>query len=239
MPWGIDRDEVEATLRHWGLRAAGVAFLPHRNPRGLPRLLADMASHVPVAQDAVPSLVHVTISTAPRYSRKPEMTFMSHDTSNAGTMGDVMSAAAQNARQREDIARATRQVVSKRVAIGIAAAFDPLRADHIELSRMVPEKVEAFSTAGLVMLTQSGQANRRMIRFASDEVMTTARAARELTDCWGPAAFAEAQNRLTREWFHRATSNFFTMGMLALTAQAAAMAPIHQTVVGNAERLAE
>jgi hypothetical protein len=47
---------------------------------------------------------------------------------------------------------------------------------------MVPERVEAFSTASMVMLKQSGQASRQMMmRSASDEVMTTARAMTEMT----------------------------------------------------------
>ena len=33
-------------------------------PRGLPRLLADMTSHIPVARHAVPSLAHVTMANA-------------------------------------------------------------------------------------------------------------------------------------------------------------------------------
>jgi hypothetical protein len=52
-----------------------------------------------------------------------------------------------------------------------------------------------------------------------------------------PAAWAEAQSRFARAWFSRATSSLNMMGMLMLTAQAAAMAPIRQTVAANAERL--
>ena len=155
------------------------------------------------------------------------------------TFNGVLDAATHNANSSNELAIAAGEVIARRVALGVAAAFDPMQADYAEFGRMLPEKMQAFSAAGTIMLEQSSQAGWEITRLASDEVMTTARAARELTDCWGPAAFAEAQNRLAREWLNRATSNFFTMGMLALTAQAAAMAPIHQTVVGNAERLAE
>jgi hypothetical protein len=102
---------------------------------------------------------------------------------------------------------------------------------------MVPEKVEAFSTAGMVMLTQSGQANREMIRSASEEVVTTARATMEMTGCFSPVALAEAQSRFAHAWFTRATSRWIAMGIRVFEAQAAAMAPIRQTVVANAERL--
>ena len=64
MPWGINRDEVEPTLRRWHPRVATVAFLSYRSPRGLPRLFAGMTSQIPVARHRVPSLVHVTIANA-------------------------------------------------------------------------------------------------------------------------------------------------------------------------------
>ena len=48
----------------------------------------------------------------------------------------------------------------------------------------------------MVMLKQSGQANRQMMRFASDEVMTTARATVEMTGCSSPAAVAEAAEQV-------------------------------------------
>ncbi len=102
---------------------------------------------------------------------------------------------------------------------------------------MVREKVETFSAAGMVMLDRSSQANRQLLRLASDEAVTTARATIEMTSCSSPAALAEAQGRFVRAWFDRVTSSFITMGMLALNAQAAAMAPIRHTVIANAERL--
>ena len=165
------------------------------------------------------------------------MNSLNDEESTEDAVGGFLAAAAQNARYGGDIALATTQVIARRVALGMAATFNPLRADRAEFSRMVPEKVEAFSTAGIVMLTQSGQANREMIRSASNEVMTTARATMEMTGCFSPAALAEAQSRFARAWFTRATSRWIAMGNRVFEAQAAAMAPIRQTVVANAERL--
>jgi hypothetical protein len=159
------------------------------------------------------------------------------DTSTADTMSDLLTVATQNAMRGSDIVVATTQVIAKRVGLGLAAAFNPLRADHVEFARMVPEKVETFSAAGMILLKESGQANRQLIRLASDQAMTTARATIEMTGCSSPVALAEAQGRFARAWFDRVTSSFITMGLLALTTQAAAMAPIRQTVVANAERL--
>jgi hypothetical protein len=267
MPWGINRDEIGPTLRRWHPLVAGVAFLDHRAPRGLPRLLSDMTNHIPFARHGIPSLVHVTTAdmdgqpatlwsvaaseiplefgleekslhrNGPPASRKPKMTSNSGDVSSADTIGGVLTAATQNVMHGGDIARATSQVIAKRVALGMVAAFDPLQADQVEFARIIPEKVEAFSTAGMVMLMQSNQVNRQMVRFAYGEVMATARATIEMAGCSSPATLAKAQSRFARAWFSRAASSCIALGMLALTAQAAAMAPIRQTVVANAERL--
>ena len=62
MPWGINRDEVEPTLRRWHPHVATVAFLSYLSPRGLPRFFAEMTNQIPVARHGVPSLVYVTFA---------------------------------------------------------------------------------------------------------------------------------------------------------------------------------
>jgi O-methyltransferase involved in polyketide biosynthesis len=265
MPWGINRDELEPTLRNWLPLVATVEFLDYRAPRGMPRVLAEMTNHIPVARHAVPSLVHVSMANAAslrtmnantiagetsptsgheEYGSKnlttfkePHMTATNGNVSRADTTDGILAMARQNASRGHDLAKATARIIAKRVALGLAAALDPMHADHVEFARMVPEKVEAFSAAGMVMLNQSGEASRQMMRLASEEVMTTACATIEMTGCSSPAAWADAQSRFARAWLSRATSSFNTMGMLMLTAQAAAMAPIRQTVTANTERL--
>ena len=263
MPWGINRDEIEPTLRRWHPGVATVALLSYQSPRGIPRLVAGMTNQMPVARHGVPSLVHVTMANdvgqstmttaiagetasefdlegeSPHFrtAGKQNMTSMNDDESTADAMGGFLAAVAQNARCGGDIVLATTQVLARRMALGIAATCNPLWADRDEFSRMVPEKVEAFSAAGMVMITQSGQVNQQMMRSASDEAMTAARAAMEMTGCFGPAALADVQSRFARAWFTRATSNWISMGIRIFEAQSAAMAPIRQTVVGNAERL--
>jgi O-methyltransferase involved in polyketide biosynthesis len=61
MPWGIDRDEIEDTLRRWHPGLAAFGFLDYRAPRGMQRLLADMVAWMPVFRHEVPSLLHVTL----------------------------------------------------------------------------------------------------------------------------------------------------------------------------------
>jgi hypothetical protein len=155
---------------------------------------------------------------------------------NADTMDSVLSVARQNAMRGADIVTATTQVIAKRVALGMAAAFDPAHADHAEFARIVPEKVKAFTTSGMAMLQQTRQATQQMIQLASDEA-ATAHTVIEIPDYSSPAALAEAHGRFVQACFSRATSSLMKMGMLVLAAQAAVMEPIHATVVGNAERL--
>jgi Leucine carboxyl methyltransferase len=173
-------------------------------------------------------------TTAPR---KQQMTSVNGGLPGAGTIGDVFAVATRNTSRGGDLAIATSQVMAKRVAIGMAAALDPLGADHMEFARIVPEKVEAFSAAGMILLQQSHQANRQMTRLASDEVVTTARATIAMAGCSSPANLVAAQSRFALAWFDRATSTIIAMGLLALDVQDSAMAPIRQTVAANAERL--
>jgi hypothetical protein len=116
-----------------------------------------------------------------------------HDNDATGdAMGGFVAAAAQNARCAGDIAIAAGHVIIKRVALGIAAAFDPGARDHAELARMVTEKVEAFSSAGMAMLTQSHQASQHIVHLAFREVLTTARATIAMTGCRSPAALVSS-----------------------------------------------
>jgi hypothetical protein len=164
------------------------------------------------------------------------MTASSDTISRADTMENVLSVATQNAMRSADIVTATAQVIARRMALGVAAAFDPVNADHVEFARIVPEKVKAFSNSSMVMLQQTRQATRQLMRFASDEA-ATASAAIEIPDYSNPAALVAAQGELARACFSWTASSLIKMGMLALTIQAATMRPIHETVVRNAERL--
>jgi len=265
MPWGIDRDEIEPTLRRWIPHVASVAFLDYGSPRGLPRVLADMTKHIPVARHGVPSLVQVftetptfqaatsskaaakETSTAPGLedrspTRNPQMTSIDEasrhdDPADTNTMVDMLTMATRNNSQSNDLVKGATQVVAKRVALGMAAAFHPSRADDVEFTRMVPEKMEAFSAASAVMLRQSDVVSRRVMSFHSDEVAIAVRAGAEMIGCGDPMSLAKSQVRFARAWFDRAASNFITLGMLALTGQAATMAPIRETVFANADRL--
>ena len=71
MPWGINCDEIEPTLRHWYPLLATVEFLRYRVPRGVLHDLDPIFRLNPLLRSAVPNLVHVTT--------------MSSETGNSGT----------------------------------------------------------------------------------------------------------------------------------------------------------
>jgi hypothetical protein len=149
----------------------------------------------------------------------------------------MFAEASRSAERGNDLVAAAGKIVEKRVALGLKGFQNLKQADHIEFARMVPEKVEAFSAAGMAMLKHSNQTKRQMLHFAAAEITATGRAAVGMIGCSSPTAFIEAQSKFARAWFDRTTSNFIAAGMLSLKGQDAVMAPIRQTVAANADRL--
>jgi hypothetical protein len=60
MPWGIDCDEIEPTLRHWSPLLANVELLRYGMPRGVLHHFDPVFRLNPLFRNAVPNLVHVT-----------------------------------------------------------------------------------------------------------------------------------------------------------------------------------
>ncbi|HEY0424107.1 MAG TPA: phasin family protein [Rhodopila sp.] len=153
------------------------------------------------------------------------------------SMTGVLEAATRNANSSNDLALAAAQVIARRAALGLAAIFDPMGADHVEFGRMVPEKVEAFSAAGMIMMRHATQAGEQIAQFASDAVMAAVRATVAIVGSASPAAMAETQGQFAKSWFEQAASNFMAIGILALGAQEAALVPIQETLAANSARL--
>lgn len=165
------------------------------------------------------------------------MTLINDDSTDVDTIGSMLAEATRSAGRGNDLAVAAGKIVEKRVALGMKGFQNLDEADHLEFARMVPEKVEAFSAAGIAMLKHSSQANRQMMSFASAELKATGQAAVGMAGCSSPVAIMEVQSKFARAWFDRTTSNFIAAGMLSLRGQDAVMAPIRQTVAANTDRL--
>ena len=159
------------------------------------------------------------------------------DVPETHTIGGLMAAVTRNTRRGGDVATVTHQVVAKRVALGMAAALDPLSADHGEFAQIIPEKVEAFTSASMIMIERVNQASHQLARLASDELAAVASATIAMAGHFNPTDLADAQRSFALAWFARVASSFFSMGMLGLDAHDDGMAPIRRTVEANAERL--
>lgn len=61
MPWGIDRHEIEPTLKRWLPRAERVTLVPFGYLRGWPGLLLPIASRTPGLRNLLPSVVRVSL----------------------------------------------------------------------------------------------------------------------------------------------------------------------------------
>ena len=236
MPWGINRDEVKPTLKRWNARLTSVEFLYYRSPRGLPLLFARASRSIPFLRHEVPSLVHVTIPETFDQSSIPD-TDDECEPDVKATVGSVFAAAERNSDQSRDLMIAAGNVIAKRMTLGIGCALDPPHAGHDEFAGIVPEKVEAFSHATMITLDRSADAVRQVSRLVYVDAMTTTRATIAMAACAGPAELAKAQTDFVLGWLDRARSNFAAMGMLALSAQDAALAPIRRSVHANVERL--
>ncbi len=236
MPWGIDRDELEPTLQSWHGRRGEITFLDYRMPRGLSALLFMLVELMPCVRHELPCLIHLSLETCNTgHTNLPANTASYGEAQN---LSDVLAKASDNADRSGDLAKAAGGVMAKRLALGVAAAFDPLQADHAEFARMVPEKVQAFTEVGMIMLRQTEQANRQMTRFGQEELARTTRETMAMARCTNPAELVLAQTRFALGLFERASAQFVAMSMLMLSGQDAAMAPLRQTVAVNAERLA-
>jgi hypothetical protein len=213
-----------------------VRILEYGPPRGLSLRLINVIKDFPSVTLELPCLVHVMTTTA---NRNDTMTSIDSTHVHPDGIGAVLAAANLNARRNSDLASAAGQVVAKRVSLGFAGALSPSTADRVEFARMVPEKVEAFSAAGMIMLHQSGKVSRTLMRLASDEIQARAGAANVVLEGGvTPARLATIQHQFMVAWFARASAGFIAMGMLGLQAHDAVMAPIREQVAVNVDRLA-
>jgi hypothetical protein len=122
--------------------------------------------------------------------------------------------------QMAETTRASGTVLAKRSAIIDHAMRDPLHSDIAELSRMVPEKIAAFSRSSAVFSRDW----LHIQRLSFEQVMDGMEIARRAV----PPTIADFQRTGAR-----------AMTIMGLINQAAtrALAPIHASVTANEKRL--
>ena len=135
------------------------------------------------------------------------------------------------------LAMAAGQVVARRSALGVAALRNPLRNDHQELGRIVPEKINALNSAALGIALQTGELARRIVRHSGTEAVMFSRGMGALARCRTPASVAALQGELATAWFFRSMSHAIALNEVCMRTWAGVVAPMHQVVMNNARRL--
>src|SRR5579864_3358840 len=118
---------------------------------------------------------------------------------DARRLGNATLVAGTNGRKSGELAVATGHVVTKRMILGTAAAINPLNADRVEFAKIIPEKVEAFSKAGMTWLQGSSEVAERMASFAANELAIGVKAAVAIASCRTPAGIIAAQGRFAMD----------------------------------------
>jgi hypothetical protein len=152
-------------------------------------------------------------------------------------MTDFLSTAGRNSSQTTELTLAAAEVVFRRMALGGFAMVNPAAADHAEFARMVPEKTRAFSDAGSILISRSAAIGQQMGRFMADEATRAAQAATAVLTTLNPVSMIAVQADAGISWAARLAVLSQVIGLLALDAQAAAVAPIHRAATENVERL--
>jgi hypothetical protein len=152
-------------------------------------------------------------------------------------MTGLAATAGRNSSRSGELARASAEVVLRRMALGGFAVADPASADHGEFGRMMPEKTRAFTDAGAVLFSHSTRIGQEAARFMAAEAALMGRTAAAILASPNPGGSMAAQMAAAGAWFDRLAAQSGAMCLLALEAQDAVMAPIHRAATDNAERL--
>jgi hypothetical protein len=148
----------------------------------------------------------------------------------------ALEATGVTALKAAEMAHAAGTVIAERNALGLRAMTSPVEATA-ELSRLVPEKMQALSAVGAAVGEHTAEMGHRMMRMASDELSIAARTMSHFWLCRTPADYFATQNRLVMDWFGRAFSRSMSMGTMISRSQAAVLSPVHRAATNNARRL--
>ncbi len=131
---------------------------------------------------------------------------------------------AETAQRASETMVASQDVITRRTKMIGTAVHSPLEGNYAELSRMVPEKMAAFSQASMAMATDWWAMQSALMAAAGKQgaLALQARPAR-LTEL---SVLSARNAKLALETFERASA----MGGKALR-------PVHASATGNARRL--
>lgn len=130
------------------------------------------------------------------------------------------SSAASTGRRVSETLTAAQEVIAKRTDM----MQSPLTADYVELGRMIPEKIEAFSRAGAAVASGWWAMQAECIVEAQHIAALAMRGRPPSLEEWGTLGTRNAAHMV------RMVEKSVELG-------ASAVAPIHRSATGNARRL--
>ena len=145
--------------------------------------------------------------------------------------------AARTVRAGQETAEASAKVIARRLTIMGEAMTNPLRADHAELGRMGPEKVQAMTASAGALASGAMDLADQGRRIADRESVEASAHLARLARADSLAGAAALQTAWGMGVWSRALSDSWTMGESMLKLQAKALSPIHAAAVANAKRL--
>ncbi|MFA5122716.1 phasin family protein [Zavarzinia sp.] len=156
---------------------------------------------------------------------------------NARKLNRTLHLASDNAGKTGELAVAAGRVISHRMTLGTKALMNPAAADHAEFSRMIPEKIGAFSEAGSIWLRWSGRIADQVARYVRREMALADNAVAAVAGCRSPAGLVALQQQAATDWLERVWSQSLSLGALVMRSQGAALAPVLRTATANVHRL--
>jgi hypothetical protein len=119
-----------------------------------------------------------------------------------------------------ETATASRNVIAKRSGIIRHAIRNPFQGDVLELTRMMPEKIDAFARSGQSLVADMKKVQALTLAQTQDVMAVTLRS-----------------KLVTMGDVERITSRAFSIVSVITNAGARALHPVHSTVTANDRRL--
>lgn len=146
---------------------------------------------------------------------------------------DMVRAAARSG----ELAQASAYTISRRVGMMMQTAGDPEAMSDPEFTRMVTEKVEAFSAAGGAMMGGVQTFWGVWAAGATGQVLGAAQACAALALCRTPAEAVRVQRRWLDSSCREASAALGRLAGASITLFSASLTPIHAAAAANARRL--
>lgn len=129
------------------------------------------------------------------------------------------------------------RVVQKRMELGMDAVRNPVTADYVEFGKMLPEKIEALSSASVIFGEKSTILAIQGMRFMTHEAAQAARHAQALIASPNPLAALTAQTAYVVAAAQRLVNASLLLSSMGATLIDASGTPSHRTVMANDRRL--